>query len=321
MSEKMLTRSELKSGFIVIDIPVGIGGAVHQLYIKEHSGRDAGNTGASPSGVGVTLFVGNVDLHLDMSHEDIDGYLRELMSQFGDINAVYVSAESESSRGRKRQRKETSGVGAAAEDEDDDDDAENTQNNGIQDVHSLTTGRARFAHVQFSNKKGLASFLKVVKAGQLDFITRKVGKKWGLGEGYSGVKDTASIRKGLSFMNKSNVQELKNEVNSYMVEFEEKEAVERAAAKAREQDVDDDGFTIVKSRNTRKKSNTDGKDASTKGRKRSQKKHKGTIELKNFYRFQFREQKKETLLTLRESFAKDQEKIALLKEQRKFKPF
>jgi len=315
----VLTRSDLKSGFMVIDIPIGMGGAVHQLYVKEHSGRDAGNTGASPAGiggVGATLFVGNVDLHLDMSHEDIDGYLRELMSQFGDINAVYVSAESEAaSKGRKRRRTDS----AAAEGDDDDEESE--QNGGIKDARSLTTGRARFAHVQFASKKGLASFLKVIKSGQLDFITSTVGKKWGLSEGYSGIKNTASIRKGLYFMNKANVEELKAEVNSYMVEFEEKEAVERAALKAREQDVDADGFTIVKSRNTRKKSNTDGKDASVKGRKRSQKKHKGTIELKNFYRFQFREQKKETLLTLRESFAKDQEKIALLKEQRKFKPF
>jgi len=317
----MLTRSELKSGFIVIDIPIGIGGAVHQLYVKEHSGRDAGTTGTAPSAAGVTLFVGNVDLHLDMSHEDIDGYLRELMSQFGDINSVYVSAESESNkRGRKRQRTDSAGGSANTNDDDDDDDDEE-QSNGIQSVRSLTTGRARFAHVQFANKKGPASFLKVVRSGQLDFITRAVGKKWGLSEGYSGIKNAASIRKGLYFMNKANVEDLKNEVNSYMVEFEEKEAVERAALKARERDVDEEGFTVVKSRNTRKKSNTDSKDASVKGRKRSQKKHKGTIELKNFYRFQFREQKKETLLTLRESFAKDQDKIALLKEQRKFKPF
>ena len=83
--------------------------------------------------------------------------------------------------------------------------------------------------------------------------------------------------------------------------------------------VDDEGFTVVKSRNKRKKSNSDGKGKDGKGRKRT-KKDKGA-ELKNFYRFQVREQKKDGLMSLREKFAKDQEKIALLKAARKFNPF
>ncbi len=313
----MLTRSELKSGFIAVDIPLSIGGAVHQLYVKEHTGRDLGQasetTSSSSAASGVTLFVGNVDMHLNMSHEDIDGYLRELMSQFGDIQAVYVSAltTEPTTRSRKRTRTEMS-----ADDEDD-----NEQDDGVRDMHSLTTGRSRFAHVQFVNKKGLSSFLKAAKSGQLAFITQKVGAMWGLADGYSVLKSVSAIRKELSFKNAQSTETLKSDVNQYMQEFEEREAVEKAQAKAREADVDDDGFKLVKARNTRKKSSADGKQ--TKGRKRGtkQKKHKGTLELKNFYRFQFREQKKEALLTLREAFAKDQEKIAQLKEQRKFKPF
>lgn len=44
-------------------------------------------------------------------------------------------------------------------------------------------------------------------------------------------------------------------------------------------------------------------------------------ELQNFYRHQIREEKREKLLTLRKKFEEDKAKIALLKSQRKFKPF
>jgi ribosomal RNA-processing protein 7 len=47
----------------------------------------------------------------------------------------------------------------------------------------------------------------------------------------------------------------------------------------------------------------------------------GTGELKNFYSFQQRQEKQNTLLRLREQFEEDKRKIAELKAQRKFKPF
>ena len=104
-----------------------------------------------------------------------------------------------------------------------------------------------------------------------------------------------------------------------MNEFEENERILLAKQKSLENSIDSDGFTLVKNRNKRKKSNNNDNDKN-KGRKRS-KKNKGTEELKNFYRYQLREEKKDILLSLREKFAQDQKKIADLKAQRKFKPF
>jgi len=97
--------------------------------------------------------------------------------------------------------------------------------------------------------------------------------------------------------------------------------MEKAHKLETEDQVDEDGFTVVKSRNKRKKSNADGKSGGKeKGRKRT-KKDRASEELKNFYRFQVREQKRDGLVSLREKFAKDQEKIAALKAARKFNPF
>ena len=61
-------------------------------------------------------------------------------------------------------------------------------------------------------------------------------------------------------------------------------------------------------------------DEKKKGGKRKRTK-KAAEDLKNFYRFQVREQKRDSLLALREKFAKDQEKIESLKAARKFNPF
>lgn len=53
-------------------------------------------------------------------------------------------------------------------------------------------------------------------------------------------------------------------------------------------------------------------------RKVKAKKH---TELKNFYRFQIKEEKMRDLESLRKKFAEDKERVAKMKEQRKFKPF
>jgi ribosomal RNA-processing protein 7 len=130
----------------------------------------------------------------------------------------------------------------------------------------------------------------------------------------------AAIRQSLSIGDrKRTLAQLKTDVNTYMAEFEELEALEKVRVKTRESGTDAEGFTLVTGRNKRKKAHA-GETGKSKARKR-QKKHKGTAELKNFYRFQFREHKRDALLTLREAFAKDQETIAALKEKRKFKPF
>jgi ribosomal RNA-processing protein 7 len=48
---------------------------------------------------------------------------------------------------------------------------------------------------------------------------------------------------------------------------------------------------------------------------------KKQTELKGFYRFQITEEKMRDLESLRKKFAEDKERVAKMKEQRKFKPF
>jgi hypothetical protein len=48
---------------------------------------------------------------------------------------------------------------------------------------------------------------------------------------------------------------------------------------------------------------------------------KKNLELKNFYRFQIRDEKMKQLDMLRKKFEEDKQKVAKMKESRKFRPF
>lgn len=69
--------------------------------------------------------------------------------------------------------------------------------------------------------------------------------------------------------------------------------------------------------------NYDSIDTNTRrgGAPRARKQTKKNTELKNFYRFQIKEEKIKDLDNLRKKFAEDRERVAKMKEQRKFKPF
>ena len=51
------------------------------------------------------------------------------------------------------------------------------------------------------------------------------------------------------------------------------------------------------------------------------KKSKKQTELKNFYRFQIRQEKVEQLEELRKKFEEDKQRVTAMKDARKFKPF
>ena len=75
-----------------------------------------------------------------------------------------------------------------------------------------------------------------------------------------------------------------------------------------------DLYIFLYSRNKRKKASP----ADSKQRSRKKKKQ---LELKNFYRFQIRQEKVEKLEELRQKFEEDKQRVAMMKESRKFKPF
>lgn len=78
-----------------------------------------------------------------------------------------------------------------------------------------------------------------------------------------------------------------------------------------------DGFRCI-NRINRKRKREDEDSSKTKQRPRKQKK---STELKNFYRFQIRDDKMKQLDVLRKKFEEDKERVAKMKENRKFKPF
>ena len=104
-----------------------------------------------------------------------------------------------------------------------------------------------------------------------------------------------------------------------MKDFEEEEEKERLDKIRRSKEVDDDGFMPVRTKHKTRKVTHKGSIRSTSNaRSRGEKKNK---ELKNFYRFQMREERKETLQSLREQFEKDKERVAKMKADRKLSPF
>ena len=115
------------------------------------------------------------------------------------------------------------------------------------------------------------------------------------------------------------VEDLKEEVDEYMKEFEEEEETVRLEKIRRSREMDDDGFMPVRAKNKAKRITENNlKRKSGNSRSRGEKKPK---ELTNFYRFQMREEKKEALQSLREQFERDKERVARMKADRKFKPF
>lgn len=281
-------------GYRIIDIPLGntISGH-HSIYIKEHqpntrSSGDgaAADTTATSDGSGKILFIGNVDYRINMSHEQIDGYLRLLFERFGDIRSITVSEFAV-------------------------DQSANT----------------RFAHLTFAKKSTLRFALETGDAEYAPAV-EEVAAQFGF-EAHFEPKSKQQIREMMGFYRGSrDPRQLQQEVDEFMLQFEEKES---AALRKREEALntaDEDGFMPVKIRSKRKRLADGAVDAEAAEGKRGagaprarKKKKSADKELKNFYRFQIRQDKMQELHRLRQKFQEDREKVAKLKETRKFRPF
>ncbi|KAK9244929.1 ribosomal RNA-processing protein 7-domain-containing protein [Lipomyces tetrasporus] len=105
-------------------------------------------------------------------------------------------------------------------------------------------------------------------------------------------------------------------VDSFMSAYNKAETQRERDAKRARSMPDDDGFVTV-SRGVGRTAVGTSSDALKAEAKKRQKKG----ELKDFYRFQIREEKKTRMNELLKNFKMDQEKIRELKAKRKFKPF
>uniref|UniRef100_A0A8D9A4F6 Ribosomal RNA-processing protein 7 homolog A n=1 Tax=Cacopsylla melanoneura TaxID=428564 RepID=A0A8D9A4F6_9HEMI len=138
----------------------------------------------------------------------------------------------------------------------------------------------------------------------------------------SSIKDKDQLNIGLVAMkqqyNESLVkkEELQKEIDEFMTEWDQKKSIEEEAAKNQ---TGEDGWEMVtkKGRNpgiSRKESVN--KQILSKERSKQSRK-----QLLNFYQFQIKESKMNHLESMRKKFEEDKQKIDLLKQSRRFKPF
>ena len=199
-------------------------------------------------GVKRTMFVGNIDYCHFRSTEEIDNIMRMLFSQFGTIESISVSSDTEEETGFKR------------------------------------SSASRFVHVVFETRKAMTSALL---ASDEDYanLCEAISEKFGIAYSLR-VKSSKELRLQFALPRVCN-DDLEEEVNEYMRNFEESEEYERKQKEKRSREADEDGFIEVKHRHKKKR-----KESNKRGtgdlRSRSKKK---TTELKNFYRFQMRDDK------------------------------
>jgi ribosomal RNA-processing protein 7 len=120
-----------------------------------------------------------------------------------------------------------------------------------------------------------------------------------------------------------NMANLQKEVDQWMFDYEKTKEEERM--RTEQMETDDDGWTTV---TTKKKSRREAKPGRIGAANMSQEQLAAAFKAKesnrhkqDFYRFQTRENKVNKLVQLRKKFEEDKQRIAKMKEGRKFKPY
>ncbi|KAF1478897.1 hypothetical protein FQV18_0011320, partial [Eudyptula minor novaehollandiae] len=114
-------------------------------------------------------------------------------------------------------------------------------------------------------------------------------------------------------------EELKAEVDAYMQDYDKKIAEEEAKA-AKEEGVPDEEGWVKVTRKGRKPGLPRTEAANLRVLEREKRK-RARKELLNFYAWQHRETKREHIAQLRKKFEEDKQRIALMRAQRKFRPY
>jgi hypothetical protein len=167
------------------------------LYIKEHSDRNLVSKGKK-------LFVGNFDLSLNSTNDEIQNYLTTLFSRFGTIESIYISSQNEVDK-------------------------------------KLT----RFSHIEFTKRSFLQLSLQAsdelyFEAGKeinIEFFSEKAKSKL-----------TKSFLKSKYGLVDEDPNQLQEEIDNYMEDFEQNEILAKLKQDKKFSEVDDDGFKLVKDR-------------------------------------------------------------------------
>ncbi|KAG0167418.1 Ribosomal RNA-processing protein 7 A [Apophysomyces sp. BC1034] len=277
----------------------------HYLYMKKHVLRSSSELAATDR----TLFI--VNLPADAT----DDHLKHLFSAYGRIQRIIYhnrpssfgltdgNSDSEDelpavvipSKTSLKNRKRKAGK-----------EQPETSETRLQTI--LHSGAS--AHVVFDSPKDLKSVLEMPRV-ELKWMTDK--------------KATVPVlgfeRYVLSYnLARPDAQQLQQQVDSFMLKFKASEYEKEREVLERMNKMDEDGFVVVTRH--KKAKTTDGSisvaavSADSIDLQKAQQR-----ELFDFYRFQVREKKQNELIELRKRFEDDKQKIAKLKQSRKFKPF
>ncbi|KAL0080110.1 SSU rRNA processing protein [Phycomyces blakesleeanus] len=282
----------------------------HYMYLKKHESRNA--TELLPNNR--SLFV------LNLPVDTTDDHLRQLFGDSGTIKRIFyhngVAADTvydsdcsdeeefgvvEASPEKKEKESKKSKKRKNLERRKEEEEAP------IELRKVLHTGSS--AHIVFAHTKMLEAALNTAR-----------DRVWTAGENVN-VQSLGFDRYMLRFsVSRPDPAKLQQKVDSFMMKFKANEYEQERLALERMNQMDDDGFVVV-TRNKKVKTSDGTTSVSTfKGESFDVNKVKKK-ELENFYRFQLREKKQNELVELRKKFEEDKEKIAVLKQSRKFKPF
>jgi len=288
------------------------------FFVKEHFGT-------SGDAKHCTLFVANVPLYPNISSKML---LQSLLGRFGDIDRITLIENP-----RHKKDVKDSMVYLDAE-----------KNHYLYpSIQGPKLEQGKFAHVVFRSPKemkkamrGLQELMSSGKespslnVGSLEIQTLRDESL--LRNDDESDDDTLTGILAVSHRYRENVkknlssrQDLMEQCNQIMEEYEESEKDANAAKQ--NPAVDDDGFTTVtySASTGTKRSFEEGVTTTNrrKGSKRSRTKKKmgGATELSDFYRFQQKESRRRTVQDLRKQFQQDLEKVKRLKEERHYRPF
>uniref|UniRef100_A0A669QKW6 Ribosomal RNA processing 7 homolog A n=1 Tax=Phasianus colchicus TaxID=9054 RepID=A0A669QKW6_PHACC len=166
----------------------------------------------------------------------------------------------------------------------------------------------RVAYVVFKKPDGVQAAKALSQEGPLLISTESHPVKTGISKWIARYADSVVDR-----------EELKAEVDAYMQDYDKKIAEEEAKAAKEEGLPDEEGWVKV-TRKGRKPGLPRTEAANLRVLEREKRK-KARKELLNFYAWQHRETKREHIAQLRKKFEEDKQRIALMRAQRKFRPY
>ncbi|KAM6292083.1 ribosomal RNA-processing protein 7 homolog A [Porphyrio hochstetteri] len=171
-----------------------------------------------------------------------------------------------------------------------------------------TVTRFQVAYVVFKKPSGVQAAKTLSREGPLLISTESHPVKTGVSKWIDSY--AASV---------VDPEELKAEVDAYMQDYDKKIAEEEAKAAEEEGVPDAEGWVKV----TRKgrKPGLPRTEAANLRVLEKEKQKRARKELLNFYAWQHRETKREHIAQLRKKFEEDKQRIALMRAQRKFRPY